>query len=167
MDPTEQQVAVGLDGASRQEPRTSVVISVGGELFGLPLEHVEEVVRMARLGRLPSTQPDVLGCLNLRGEHVLVLDLLSQLGRHAEPIRSGQVLVLVRCAGRRVALRASGVEQVLALAIEPLPEHSRPRPYVIGLLRGSVPPVALIDLSLLLRPALDAAGECPGGADVH
>jgi purine-binding chemotaxis protein CheW len=56
-------------------PLTLLVFEVCGELCGLVVAHVEEIVPMAALAQLPGQPPVLAGFLNLRGSAIPVLRL--------------------------------------------------------------------------------------------
>jgi purine-binding chemotaxis protein CheW len=47
--------------------------------FGIPVEHVQEVIRPHALTRVPLAPPDICGLMNLRGQIVTVIDLQRRL----------------------------------------------------------------------------------------
>jgi purine-binding chemotaxis protein CheW len=62
-----------------------VTVTVGAQLFGLPIARVQDVFVPERLTRVPLAPPEVAGILNLRGRVVTVIDMRSRLdlGRSA------------------------------------------------------------------------------------
>ena len=131
-----------------------LVCGLGQDLFAIPVYRVDEVLRMAWITRLPEAPPEVLGCLRLRGGHVLVIDLACRLGLPTAAMDASQILVLVTVRGRRFALRASGVEEFLEGSVEPLPEGSPSVPCAIGLISTRSGTVPLLDLDAVLHPEL-------------
>lgn len=47
--------------------------------FGIPVQHVQEVIRPHALTRVPLAPPDICGLMNLRGQIVTVIDLQRRL----------------------------------------------------------------------------------------
>ena len=82
-------------------------IRLGAEHYALALEHVLEVVELARSRRFPDRRASMLGLRNLRGEILPVLDLGTLLGipGDGEPRR----LVVVAEGGRRAGLAVDDV----------------------------------------------------------
>ena len=52
---------------------------VDGQLFGVDVAHVQEVIRPQPLTKVPLAPSSVLGLMNLRGQVVTVLDLRARL----------------------------------------------------------------------------------------
>lgn len=127
-----------------------VTFLVAGRELVAPLDHVREVVRGARLERLPGFEPPFVGALQLRGVTVPVAD--------ARPVAVDErvdILVLL--------LPGSGpfgviVDRVVAVTEEWAGGRLSPAPdslpvYVIGLLEhgGTVTP--MVDLRMLANEA--------------
>lgn len=104
-----------------------LLVRVGGELFGLPVGAVAEIVPVTGISRLEKAPLPVRGSVNLRGGAVVVVDLGLRLGLAAVDVIDSR-LVVVRSRGRRIALLVDAVEQLVevdASSIEPLPEAAR------------------------------------------
>src|SRR6516165_6066785 len=72
-----------------------VVLSLDSHEYALPVQSVIEVLRMATLRPLPEAPPFIAGLLNLRGQGIVVLDLLKRLGLPAkEPDLNSQIVIV-------------------------------------------------------------------------
>lgn len=103
--------------------RQLVVCALGGEEYGLPIEHVREIVRFAEPRPVASDVPWMRGVINLRGRLVPVHDLAVRLGVPAA--RGSQAkLVIVDTADEPVGLLVDDVVEVLRVdeaQLEPVP----------------------------------------------
>ncbi len=57
-----------------------VTVLIDGQLFGLPINRVQDVFSPDRLTRVPLAPPEVSGVLNLRGRIVTAIDMRVRLG---------------------------------------------------------------------------------------
>lgn len=137
------------------EPGRVVAVTASGTEFGLPVEMVEEIVRVPAVTRLPHPPPTVRGVASVGGEVVTVMDLgMRLLGRSSTRERR---LVVVRdpSTGEKVGLL---VEDVAGLVrdveeIEPPPEAavSLPNGWISGVVTPSADRVVtLLDLEAVL-----------------
>lgn len=62
----------------RSEQHT-VVAQVDRERYGVPIEHVHEIIRMQEVTRIPRAPAFLEGVINLRGEVISVIDLRHRL----------------------------------------------------------------------------------------
>jgi purine-binding chemotaxis protein CheW len=73
-----------------------VAFSVGGVEYAFPIGSVKEIIRYAEPQPTSSTQPWMLGVINLRGSIVPIVDLGARLGREDIAIddKTAKILVL-------------------------------------------------------------------------
>src|SRR5216683_7248597 len=69
----------GRSGGGR-EAGDFVSVVIGGQLFGIPVLQVRDVLASQRITRVPLAPPEVAGSLNLRGRIVTAIDLRTRLG---------------------------------------------------------------------------------------
>lgn len=86
---TQTETQFSLDEAQPQW----LVVESGGELLGLPLEQVREVLRPQGLCSVPGSPAAQAGIINVRGAILTVIDLnAARMGESAE--RPGSIVVL-------------------------------------------------------------------------
>lgn len=56
-----------------------VTFSVGGQMFGIPVEHVQDVLTPDVIAKVPLGPAEVRGLINLRGRIVTVFDVRKRL----------------------------------------------------------------------------------------
>lgn len=56
-----------------------VTVHIDGQLFGLPIEQVEDVFMPEAITEVPLSNPEVAGVLNLRGRIVTAIDMRKRL----------------------------------------------------------------------------------------
>ncbi len=57
-----------------------VTVTIGDQLFGLPIARVQDVFTPGRMTRVPLAPPEIAGVLNLRGRIVTAIDMRCRLG---------------------------------------------------------------------------------------
>lgn len=57
-----------------------VTMTVGGQLLGIEVNHVRDVLREQAITPIPLSPPEIAGSLNLRGRIVTVINLRKRLG---------------------------------------------------------------------------------------
>jgi purine-binding chemotaxis protein CheW len=119
----QRQVERNLNSSSDDEQ--VVVFRLGTEEFGVPIDSVQEIVRVpAELTHVPKAPPAVEGVINLRGQVLPVMDLRRRLGM-ADVVRNdGQRIVVFMIHNVRTGFIVDSVAEVLKVpmqAIEPAP----------------------------------------------
>jgi purine-binding chemotaxis protein CheW len=105
-----------------------VVFRLGAEEFGVPIESVQEIVRVPEtLTHVPKAPAAVEGVINLRGTVLPVVDLRRRLGLETVARNDGQRIVVFLIHGVRTGFIVDAVAEVLKVprtAIEPAPRLS-------------------------------------------
>lgn len=60
--------------------REYVIFKLQGEYYGVEVEYVENIEKLAEITRVPYTEPSVKGVVNLRGIIVPIIDLRKKFG---------------------------------------------------------------------------------------
>jgi purine-binding chemotaxis protein CheW len=91
-----------------------VVVALDAEEYGLPIDHVQEIIRHTEPRDIPSTAGAVRGVITLRSRIIPVCDLAAHLG-----VRSGngadRRIVIVESDGRRVGMVVDAVTEVMTV----------------------------------------------------
>ena len=87
-----------------------------GHLYGLEVEHVQEVLRAQSLTRVPQAPPAVAGLLNLRGQVVTAIELRERLGLPQRAEGQSAILIVVRLHGEVVSLLVDTIGDVVDVA---------------------------------------------------
>ncbi len=99
-----------------QEEQVYVTLSVAGQLCGIPVLGVRDILAEQPITRIPLAPPEIAGSLNLRGRIVTAIDLRRRL--NLPPLEPGQkpMSVVVEQGGELYALLVDQVSEVLSLA---------------------------------------------------
>ena len=92
-----------------------VAIYLGAQLFGLPIERVQDVFVPGKMTAVPLAGPEIAGVINLRGRIVTAIDMRRRLGlpereRNIQPMAVG-----VESNGESYGLIIDQVGEVLKL----------------------------------------------------
>jgi purine-binding chemotaxis protein CheW len=107
-----------------------VTATIGGQLFGLPIQQVQDVFMPERLTRVPLAPPEIAGVLNLRGRIVTLIDMRDRLGLQPRTGEGQTMAIGVEAGGESYGLLIDSVGEVLKLddaGREPNPINLDPR----------------------------------------
>jgi purine-binding chemotaxis protein CheW len=102
-------------GATRQD-NDFVTVVIAGQLFGIPVLQVRDVLGPQRITRVPLAPPEIAGSLNLRGRIVTAIDLRIRLGLPEAGDATGRMSVVVDHGGELYSLMVDSVGEVLSLS---------------------------------------------------
>ena len=94
-----------------------VTVTIGTQLFGLPIARVQDVFVLSQMTRVPLAPDDIAGVINLRGRIVTAIDLRQRLGVTGNDGR-GQMAVGIESDGESYGLVIDAVGEVLKLGAE-------------------------------------------------
>ena len=84
-----------------------------GDLYGVEVAHVQEVLKSQGLTRVPLAPTAVAGLINLRGQVVTAIELRERLGRPPRPEGTDAVVIVVRLHGEAVSLLVDSIADVV------------------------------------------------------
>lgn len=162
--------------AAPEAPETWVTVGIGAELYAVPVESVEEVLRVTAITRLPYAPHAVRGVTHHRGRVLTVLDLRVRLGQTEIEITPQSRIAVVASRGRSIGLlvdSAYQVVKVLPSAVQAPPgdvmtERSH---FIVGVVRSDLGLLILLDVDRVLLLDPEDAGDdaradrAPGGDD--
>ena len=93
-----------------------VTVTIGDQLFGLPIARVQDVFMPERLTRVPLSGSEIAGILNLRGRIVTMVDMRRRLGLPPSKEAKAALAVGIDLQGESYGLLIDAVGEVLTLA---------------------------------------------------
>jgi len=100
-----------------------VTFTTAGQLFGLPIERVQDVFKPARITRVPLAGPQIAGVLNLRGRIVTAIHLSNRLGMDSAAPPTTPMAIGIECGPESFGLLVDAVGEVLRLPQSELEEN--------------------------------------------
>jgi chemotaxis signal transduction protein len=132
-------------------PREFLVFTLAGELYGIELQRVREILSPPVLTHVPRAAADVLGVCSVRGLLITVFDLRRRLNLEQRPgTRLSRVLLSESSNGEVVGLYVDDVKNVVRLAADEI-EIAQAllggdlADYVMGVGRPGGDPIILLD----------------------
>ena len=139
-----------------------VTLTLSGQLCGLPVMAVRDVLADQKIARIPLAPPEIVGNLNLRGRIVTAIDLRQLLRLPRREAGAPSVSVVAEHGSELYALVVDQVHDVVTLPAA----HLQPNPPTLppvwaahsrGIHRVEDRLMVVLDLGLLLRLDLDVA----------
>src|SRR5437660_9998378 len=92
-----------------------VTFAAAGQLFGLPLDRVQDVFTVTSITRVPLAGPEIAGVLNLRGRIVTVIDLANRLQLQSSRDTVANMVVGLELGGESFGILVDSLTEVLSL----------------------------------------------------
>ena len=93
-----------------------VTFTTAGQMFGLPIERVQDVFKPTRMTRVPLAGADIAGVLNLRGRIVTAIHLSNRLDLQSSAEATPPMAIGIEFGAESFGLLVDAVGEVLKLA---------------------------------------------------
>ncbi len=138
-----------------------VTLMVAGQLCGIPVLSVRDVLGPQAITRIPLAPPEIAGSLNLRGRIVTAIDLRRRLRLPPEPSGAAQMSVVAEQGGELYALLVDQVAEVMSLRSAQFERNPPTLPqewarYSAGIYRLQGRLLVVLDVALLLALSPEA-----------
>jgi purine-binding chemotaxis protein CheW len=138
------------------EAQDYVSMTIGGQLFGVPVLKVQDILGSQRITRIPLAPPEVAGSLNLRGRIVTAIDVRLRLGLSPRPEAEPAMSVVVDHGGELYSLLVDSVGEVLSLQAQDFERNPptldpRWRDFSDGIYRLKQTLLVVLDVARLLQ----------------
>ena len=126
-----------------EQPTTPfLTFSSGHERFGVLIGDVVEIQALDHYSPVPKTPPFIVGVIPWRGSILTLIDLGRLFGIPESGLADFQVCIIVEAAGRRIAIVAREVEDILGIPtdqVKPAPDlpGQAPAEWVAGVHDGN------------------------------
>ncbi len=93
-----------------------IKIRIGDEFFGIDIKHIDNIVRMQHITRVPKSEKYIKGVINLRGVVIPVFSLRLKMGLpEIEENKSNRIIIL-KIEGDLVGIIVDEVKEVVNIA---------------------------------------------------
>jgi purine-binding chemotaxis protein CheW len=92
-----------------------VTFTIAGQMFGLPIERVQDVFKPTNITRVPLAGPEIAGVLNLRGRIVTAIHLSNRLDLETSTEATVPMAIGIEAGAESFGLLVDAVGEVLKL----------------------------------------------------
>lgn len=148
--------AAAAEGAGFGHSEDFVSFTIAGQLFGIPVLKVQDVLASYKITRIPLAPAEIMGQLNLRGRVVTAIDIRHRIGLSPRENDDKGMSIVVENDHELYSLVVDSVGEVLSLsstAFESSPPTLDPsfRNYATGVYRLEHGLLVVLDVASLLR----------------
>ena len=159
--PSEETAAISTASAPTAVDGQGVptlIFDVAGQRFGLPVEHVVQIVEMVAITPLPKAPEIVAGVINFHGHVIPVVDVRKRLNLPPQPYTLRTPVVISRIGEHVTGLVVDGVSGVVEVSPKQIempteifsPETLPPLPLLSGVARLGDGLLLILDLGTFL-----------------
>lgn len=101
------------DAVYSEDAAMLVTMRVDDQLFGIPVQHVRDVLREQKVARVPLAPPEIAGSINLRGRIVTVINMRERLKLAPKQDKQPYMFVVVERHQELYSLMVDSVGDVM------------------------------------------------------
>lgn len=140
------------------EAVTFLRVRSGTHRYGLPLEHLSEVLDADAVFPVPAAQPALRGLMQVRDRLLPLVHLAALLDGVAVPDAAGEVAVLVRAGDRELCVEVDDAETVVSAELMGSGGDARAA-WVLGVVRDEGRLLPVLDVPGLVARLMDSGGD--------
>ncbi|MEG6521239.1 chemotaxis protein CheW [Desulfotomaculum sp. 1211_IL3151] len=129
-----------------QEEQT-VVFQLMGQVYGVDINAVFEIIRMESITKIPRAPHFVEGVINLRGHIIPVIDLAKRFGLGQNEQTQNSRIIIVEVSGQTIGVIVDLVQEVLRIPINGI---EPPPPVVNGIEAAYIRGIAILEERLVI-----------------
>lgn len=129
---------------------------IDGQLFGIDVEHIEDVLLPQPCTIIPQAAPEIKGMINLRGRIVTIISVRRSLGLSDADDSISSRNIVINHDGDLYSLEVDGVAEILDISdteIRRTPDnvHDRWKELALGVYSANNTLMVMLDLEKLFR----------------
>ena len=143
------------DEAFRGQVIQLVTFVLKGEVYGINVMQVQEVLRVSEIAPVPGAPSYVLGIINLRGNVVTVIDTRARFGLPSTEVDDASRIIVIESEKQVVGMLVDAVAEVVELRegeidVAPNVGNEESSRYIQGVATRESKLLILVDLNKLL-----------------
>jgi len=141
------------DNRKQLEKKKYLTISIDGEVYGIKIEHVNDINRIQEITEVPHQQPYLMGIINLRGQIIPVIDIRKRFDKDVILYDDRTCIIVINYEGDNVGLIVDRVEEVLAIPVALLGQSEsgeQKSKFIKGIIKFENQIITLLDIERIL-----------------
>lgn len=135
-----------------------IVIKIGEEQFGIDIKYIDNIVRMAKITRVPSVQSYFKGVMNLRGEVVPVMSLRLKMNLEDDVYTNDSRIIIIKLENNApIGVIVDEVKEVVTLDERNIDEVKKDSSrkddvsFINGIGKNGESLISLLDLGMVIN----------------
>lgn len=137
-----------------------VTFSLDGEVYGINVMQIQEVLRYTEIAPVPGAAGYILGIINLRGNVVTVVDGRKKLNLMDKDSYENSRILIIEVAGQVLGLLADSVSEVTEINDESIEPYTTddydPQKYIHGVCQVDKMLLILVDTEKLFQSEIES-----------
>lgn len=128
-----------------------IVVMVGSEQYGIDINYIDNIVRMAKITRVPKSQPYFAGIINLRGEIVPVMSVRKKMGLEEDTFTNASRIIILKIEEKGLlGIIVDQVKEVVNLSEDEVDKTSNKGKFINGVGKHGDELISLLELNAII-----------------
>ncbi|MDK2866690.1 MAG: purine-binding chemotaxis protein CheW [Clostridiales bacterium] len=148
-----ENIAEEAIALTSQELKKFLTISIDNEIYGIDIEHVNDINRIQEITEVPNQDHYVMGIINLRGQIVPVIDIRRRFIKNEIEYDDRTCIIVIRYEENIVGLIVDRVVEVLSIPISLLTKtesNDQKSKFIMGITKYNDQIITLLDIERIL-----------------
>ncbi|MBS7527707.1 chemotaxis protein CheW [Fusibacter paucivorans] len=148
-----ENIAEEAVALTSQELKKFLTISIDNEIYGIDIEHVNDINRIQEITEVPNQDHYVMGIINLRGQIVPVIDIRRRFVKNEIEYDDRTCIIVIRYEENIVGLIVDRVVEVLSIPISLLTKtdsNDQKSKFIMGITKYNDQIITLLDIERIL-----------------
>lgn len=129
-----------------------IVVKIGSEQYGIDISHIDNIVRMQKITRVPKTQNHFKGIINLRGEIVPVMSIRLKMGLEDDNLTNASRIIILKIEEKgMLGIIVDEVREVVTLATDEIEKGSKKGSFIKGVGKHGEELISLFDINAIVE----------------
>lgn len=132
-----------------------IVVMIGSEQYGIDINYIDNIVRMAKITRVPKSQPYFTGIINLRGEIVPVMSVRKKMGLNEDEFTNASRIIILKIEEKGLlGIIVDQVKEVVNLSDDEIDKVSNKGRFINGVGKHGEELISLLELNAIIDDAI-------------
>ncbi|MCI9020596.1 MAG: purine-binding chemotaxis protein CheW [Eubacterium sp.] len=131
-----------------------IVVKIGSEQYGIDISFIDNIVRMQKITRVPTSQFYFLGVINLRGEVIPVMSIRRKMGLEDDVYTGASRIIILKFEQKdALGIVVDEVKEVINLGtseIDKLSHREGKEMFINGIGKNGDELVSLFDINAII-----------------
>lgn len=129
-----------------------IVVKIGSEQYGIDISHIDNIVRMQKITRVPKVQSHFKGIINLRGEIVPVMSIRLKMGLEDDKLTNASRIIILKIEEKgMLGIIVDEVREVVTLATDEIEKGSKKGSFIKGVGKHGEELISLFDINAIVE----------------
>lgn len=142
-----------------KETKQYIVVIVGSEQYGIDINHIDNIIRMQKITRVPKAQSYFKGVINLRGEVVPVMSIRKKMDLDDDVITNASRIIILKLEEKgMLGIIVDEVKEVVTLCEDEIERYTDNRgqqpTFINGVGKSGDELISLFEISAIVEESV-------------